>query len=190
MYKIVDLIKNLQTLTVNDSAFQVLKDFERVIDELDVYVFDNWEDGELYDGPKVGRYTVTCKFIWKYEEPPDPQGAVRLLDYGCKIKYKKTHLLIPRKVRKPSDFRPGTKKGKIDAHPVWLVTITIPKKLMQNIYQGYKEKDSNRLADLMKHDTKSPVPSPQQITPEIEPNAATPASPASQPPAGPGSAPI
>lgn len=170
MYKIVDLIKNLQTLTVDNSAFQILKDFERVIDELDIYVFDNWSEGEIFAGPEVGRYTVTCKLIWDYESPPDPLGAARLLDYGCKIKYKKTHLLVPRKVRKPSDFRPGTKKGKIDAHPIWLVTISIPKKLMQNIYQGYKEKDSNRLADLMRYDKKETVV-PQQIAPEITPNA-------------------
>ena len=25
----------------------VLKDFERVLDELDLYVYKNWEDGEL-----------------------------------------------------------------------------------------------------------------------------------------------
>jgi len=177
MYKIVDLVKNLQTLTVDDSAFQILKDFERVIDELDIYVFDNWIEGEIFAGPKVGRYMVTCSLIWDYKTPPDPSGAARLLDYGCKIKYKKTHLLVPRKVHKPSDFRPGTKKGKIDAHPIWLVTISIPKKLMQNIYQGYREKDSNRLADLMRHDRKGQI-TPQQITPEIQPNAApTPSAP-------------
>lgn len=45
MHDIVDVIKNLQTLTVNDSSFKILKDFERVIDELDVYVYQGWEDG-------------------------------------------------------------------------------------------------------------------------------------------------
>jgi predicted component of viral defense system (DUF524 family) len=53
MHDIIDVIKNLQTLSENNSAFKVLKDFERVIDELDVYVFDNWEDGELVEGPHV-----------------------------------------------------------------------------------------------------------------------------------------
>ena len=42
MHDIVDVIKNIQTLAVNDSAFNILKDFERVIDELDIYVFANW----------------------------------------------------------------------------------------------------------------------------------------------------
>ena len=172
MHDIVNIIKNLQTLTVNDSAFKILKDFERVLDELDLYVYKNWKDGELLEGPIVGRYTVGCKFMWPEKNMPDPEGAERLLDYGCKILYQKTHILIPRKVRKPEDFRPGTKKGKIDAHPIWVVSIIMPKKLMQDIYQGYKEKDSNRLADLMKYDQPQ-GPTPEQIpaTPETDLNA-------------------
>ena len=172
MHDVVDIIKNLQTLTVNDSAFKILKDFERVIDELDIYVYKNWEDGELLAGPEVGRYLVTCKFLWPYDYMPDPEGAERLLDYGCEIKYERTQIMIPRKVHKPSDFRPGTKKGKIDPHPIWVVTISMPKKLMQDIYQGYKEKDSARLADLMKYDQTEMTTG--QVAPETEPNAETP----------------
>ena len=172
MHDVVDIIKNLQTLTVNDSAFKILKDFERVIDELEIYVYKNWEDGELLAGPEVGRYLVTCKFLWPYENMPDPEGAERLLDYGCEIKYERTQIMIPRKVHKPSDFRPGTKKGKIDPHPIWVVTISMPKKLMQDIYQGYKEKDSARLADLMKYDQTEMTTA--QVAPETEPNAETP----------------
>jgi hypothetical protein len=149
MHDIVDLIKNIETLTVNDSAFKILKDFERVLDELDIYVYKNWEDGELLAGPDVDRYHVTCKFMWPYEDMPDPVGGERLLDYGCKVSYEKENILVPRKVRKPSDFRPGTKKGKIDAHPIWVVNITIPKKLMQDIYQGYERKEHDQLADHM-----------------------------------------
>jgi hypothetical protein len=172
MHDVVDIIKNLQTLTVNDSAFKILKDFERVLDELDIYVYKNWEDGELLAGPEVGRYLVTCRFLWPYENMPDPEGAERLLDYGCEIKYERTQIMIPRKVHKPSDFRPGTKKGKIDPHPIWVVTISMPKKLMQDIYQGYKEKDSARLADLMKYDQTEMTTA--QVAPETEPNAETP----------------
>lgn len=152
MQDIIDVIKNLQTLTVNDSSFQVLKDFERVLDELDLYVFKNWEDGELLEGPIVDRYTVTCKFMWPRENMPDPSAGERLLDYGCKVSYQKENILVPRKVYDPSDFRPGTKKGKIDAHPIWVVTISMPKKLMQDIYQGKADKENQAIADMMRYD--------------------------------------
>ena len=35
-------------------------------------------------------------------------------------------------------MRPGTKKGKLDKTPIWVVTIIIPKELMKNIYSGYQ----------------------------------------------------
>jgi hypothetical protein len=157
MNDIVDIIKNLQTLTENDSSFKVLKDFERVIDELDLYVFKNWEDGELLEGPIVDRYTVTCKFMWPKEHMPDPSAAARLLDYGCKVSYKKDTIMVPRKIHSPSDFRPGTKKGKIDTHPIWVVSISMPKKLMQDIYQGYANKENQAIADMMRYDQTNAV---------------------------------
>lgn len=147
MHDIVDIIKNIENLTTDSMSFKILKDFERVIDDLDLYVFKNWEDGELVAGPQVHRHAVTCKFMWPYKKMPDPVGASRLLDYGCKITYQKEDLLVPRKVFKPGDFRPGTKKGKIDAHPIWIVSITIPKKLMQDIFQGQRRQQSEYVRD-------------------------------------------
>jgi hypothetical protein len=152
MHDILDIIKNVQTLTANNSAFNILKDFERVLDELDIYVFKNWEDGELLAGPNVTRYAVECRFMWPYENMPDPDGGARLLDYGCRVTYEREHMLVPRKIYSPKDLRPGTKKGKIDAHPVWVVSITMPKKLMQDMYQGYEDQSHRKLADLMKMD--------------------------------------
>jgi hypothetical protein len=148
---VIDVIKNLQTLSENNSAFQVLKDFERVLDELDVYVYKNWEEGELVSGPHVNRYTVSCKFMWEEKEMPDPKGAQRLYDYGCKVTYIKEHILIPRKIKDPDDFRPGTKKGKIDSHPIWSVVVEMPKKLMQDVYIGKENKENNKMAQLMKY---------------------------------------
>lgn len=151
MHDIVDVIKNIQSLSENNDAFGVIKDFERVIDELDIYVFKNWEEGELCAGPDVGRYSVKCSFMWDRDEMPDPEGAKRLHDYGCQVVYKREHILIPRKIKTPGDFRPGTKKGKIDAHPVWVVDIIMPKKLMQDIYIGKENQTHNQMAEFMKY---------------------------------------
>ena len=60
--------------------------------------------------------------------------------------------MVPRKVYSPDDFRPGTKKGKIDAHPVWVVTIIMPKKLMQDMFQGHEDKENRALADSMRYE--------------------------------------
>jgi len=135
----LDIIKNIDNLYNSDTAFTVLKDFERVIDELDIYVYENWEDGELAVGPKIDRHWITCSFIWEKDKMPDPMGAKRLTDYDCKVKYKKDSVLVPRKIEKPEDFRPGTKKGKLDRKPVWLVEIQMPISLIGDMYSGTKE---------------------------------------------------
>ena len=47
----------------------MLKDYERVLDELGLYVYANWEDGELLAGPKIGRHFVECSVIYVIKCP-------------------------------------------------------------------------------------------------------------------------
>jgi hypothetical protein len=176
MHDIINVIKNVQTLAESNSAFKVLKDFERVMDELDIYVFKNWEDGELVAGPDVNRYMVSCSFMWPRDEMPDPEAAKRLNDYGCKVVYKKENILIPRKIKEPSDYRPGTKKGKIDAHPIWVVEISMPKKLMQDVYVGKENKENNQMAEFMRYKQDASA-STDEVAQESPDNAETPAEP-------------
>jgi len=156
MHDVLDIIKNIDTIYNSNTALQVLKDFERVLDELDVYVYANWEDGELAEGPKIDRHWVTCSFMWPKDKMPDPMGGKRLLDYDCKVSYKKSHIVEPRKIEKPDDIRPGTKKGKLDRSPIWIVEIQMPKKLIADIYTGYMQEIVEPAND------QSPTPEPQQ----------------------------
>jgi hypothetical protein len=145
MRDILDVIKNIQTIYSTNSSLSVLKDFERVIDQLDLYVYDNWIDGELVEGPNVDRHWVKASFMWPMDKMPDPMGGKRLLDYNCKVEYEKTHLVQPRKITSPEDYRPGTKKGKLDKHPVWVVHITMPKELVADIHNGYMAQMKNEM---------------------------------------------
>jgi hypothetical protein len=174
---VLDIIKNIQTLYENNSSLAVLKDFERVLDELDLYVYKNWEDGELAYGPKVDRHWITVGFMWPKDKMPDPDGGKRLVDLGCKVKYQKSHLIDPRPIKSPDDIRPGTKKGKLDRHPIWIVEMQMPKKLAFDMYKGYMDK--------LKNENRETDTAPQQGTP-------TPAAPAGapgMPPAAPAGAP-
>lgn len=149
MADLKDIITNLENIYGSNNSLNLLKDFERVIDELDVYVFDNWFDGELIEGPKEGRYWVQCTFMWPRDQMPEPEGGKRLIDYGCKVEFAESVLSKVRKIRTPDDIRPGTRKGKIDYEDVWLVRITMPKKLMNNINRGYRNLDRNKIEDIL-----------------------------------------
>ena len=149
MYDIVKIIENVKTIYESNTHMRVLKDFERVLDELDLYVFEKWSEGELILGPKVSRHTVECAFMWPRDKMPNPQAGRRLLDYDCKVSYKKDFLTQPRKIESPDDYRPGTKKGKLDQLPIWIVNIKMPKQLMFDMYKGYmREVDEYTLAAL------------------------------------------
>ena len=93
MHDVLDIIRNVQGLYSVGPTLSILKDFERVLDELDIYVFENWQDGELLEGPTDARHFVTCSFMWPMDKMPDPSGGKRLLDRGCKVLYKKDELL-------------------------------------------------------------------------------------------------
>ena len=149
MADIKDIIANIENVYGSNNSLNLLKDFERVIDELDTYVYDNWIEGELVQGPIESRYWVQCTFMWPKEKMPEPQGGKRLLDYGCKVQFAETKLAKVRKIKKPDDIGPGTKKGKIDQEDVWMVKITMPKKLMNDINRGYRNLDKNKVEDIL-----------------------------------------
>lgn len=131
-----DVIKNISTIYDSNTSLRVLKDFERVLDELNLYVFKNWEDGEIVRGPEISRHWVECSFMWPKKNMPDPMGGKRLIEYNCKVLYEESVFREPRKIDEPSDFRPNSKKGIIDEHPIWIVTIRMPKTLMFDIFKG------------------------------------------------------
>jgi hypothetical protein len=149
MADIKDIIQNIEQIYGSNNSLNLLKDFERVIDELDTYVYDNWIDGELVEGPKETRYYVQCTFMWPEDKMPEPTGGKRLLDYGCRVEFAEDVMSKVRKIKTPGDIRPGTRKGKIDLEPIWLVRITMPKKLMADINRGYRNLDSNKVEDIL-----------------------------------------
>ena len=77
---IIDSIKGIFT---SDASLSTLLDFERVIDEADMYAYQNWDLGELVDGPKIKKYTVACIFMYPAKLMPDPRAGKRILKLGC-----------------------------------------------------------------------------------------------------------
>jgi hypothetical protein len=127
---------NIRDIYMSEGSLTTLLDFERVLDEVDIYAFKNWELGELVAGPDIGKYRVTCTFMWPEKLMPDPRGGRRLLPFDCEVSYMKKDIKIPVKITDPSDYRSGTKKAKLITRQVWLVEIVMPKALMNDIRTG------------------------------------------------------
>jgi len=136
---IADIVKNTKKIYMSESSLDTLLDCERVLDQLDIYAFENWRSGELVEGPIVDRHWVTTKFMWPHKMMPDPDGAKRLLGYNAKVQYEREKLVSPVQVEDYDDFRPGTKKPKLREDKVWIVEIRMPKELIKDINSGYME---------------------------------------------------
>jgi hypothetical protein len=130
---VIDTVKGIYT---SDGSMKTLLDFERVLDEADLYAFRNWIIGELVQGPDVGRYTVGCTFMWPYKLMPDPRGAKRLVAIGCKVSFAKSKIKVPIEIENYDDYVPGTRYPKMKERPVWFVNIVIPTELMNEIREG------------------------------------------------------
>lgn len=137
--------ENIRDIYMSEGSLLTLLDFERVLDELDLYAFKNWGIGELVAGPDIGKYRVTCIFMWPEKLMPDPRGARRLLPFDCEVRFKKTLMQVPMKIEDPSDYRPGTHKAQLVEKKIWLVEITMPKALMSDIRTGSIELEDQEI---------------------------------------------
>jgi len=130
---IVDTIKGVYT---SDGSMNTLLDFERVLDEADLYAFRNWDLGELVQGPIIKRYTVQCTFMWPHKLMPDPRAIKRLTTIGCDVQYAKSEIEVPIEIENYDDYIPGTRYPKSKKRKIWFVSITVPKDLMDDIKEG------------------------------------------------------
>lgn len=132
----VSIVDTIRGVYMSDGAMSTLLDFERVLDEADLYAFKNWIIGELVQGPVIGRYNAKCVFMWPYKLMPDPRGALRLMNIGCKVTFGKTSIKVPVEIKDYEDFVPGTRYPKMCKKSVWMVQIEIPFELMDDIKEG------------------------------------------------------
>jgi len=130
---IVDTIKNIY---MSDGSMNTLLDFERVLDDADIYAFRNWINGELVQGPVIGRYNCSCCFMWPYKLMPDPKAVLRLTAIGCDVKMMKGQLEVPIAVTSYEDFQSGSRYPKMQENKVWFMQIEIPFELMDDIKEG------------------------------------------------------
>lgn len=119
-------------LSDSDSLTDVLIQMEDFMDSLDLYVFKNWFEGEIVDGPEIRRYWVSMTLKYAYEDMPDPAGAERLMRHGVKVFYRKAKEETSVDVETPSDLE-ANRKPKMKLDPIWLVTIQMPRRFIEEL---------------------------------------------------------
>lgn len=137
----------LNKLNDNENLINILIQFESFLDNLDIYAYKNWFDGEIVDGPNVERYWVSVMLKYPYDKIPDPKGAKRLVEHGCKVLFKKSYEMVsvfPDTVKK-GDLLGGQNKPELKKEKICLLTITIPRKFISELDDADLELYANEI---------------------------------------------
>jgi hypothetical protein len=160
-----DLLKKLNDST---SLTDVLIQMEDFMDSLDLYVFKNWINGELVEGPDVKRYWVGIKLRYDYEDMPDPAGGMRLLKHGARVKFQqKSDTVTQPKDKEAADEAALAAKGgatnaeqETEEKKSWIVEIQIPRRFIEELDDGdldthSDDVDSEAVSDARDEDIES-----------------------------------
>ncbi len=138
----------------SNTLLDMLMEFEKTLDELDIYAFKNWNKGEILEGPSIGRHYVNVKLLYPLKEMPDPEGAKRLIARDCLIKYSKDTLETPRKVENFNDVEISVRPDggqrftpKADSNPVWVVSIDMPRRYVDEFSAQHVEAKEDEYID-------------------------------------------
>lgn len=138
-YNNKDIIYLIKNLAEQETALDMLLEFEKTMDQAGMFAYKNWELGELVDGPHVDRYWITTTWMYPKKLMPDPQAGLRLLKYDCKVQFVEDHYIEIERVLGPENLQPDVdqnKKAKSKKLPVWLVTISMPRRFVDDSYEG------------------------------------------------------
>lgn len=145
----------IKKVSETNTLLDMLLEWEKTLDSMDLYAFANWDEGEVLEGPTLGRHYLTVKLMYPQKKMPDPAGAKRLLGKDCLVKYTKDTLLKPRKVRNFDDLvaemSPNGEqrfRTKTDSEPVWVVEIKMPRRYVDEFNADIVEMDEDAYVDL------------------------------------------
>ena len=144
----------IKKISETNTLLDMLLEFEKTLDSIDLYAFANWDEGEVLEGPTLGRHHLTVKLMYPHAKMPDPDGAKRLMARDCLVEYSKDTLIKPKRVRNFDDLIIEVKpdgvpsyKAKTTEEKVWVVEIKMPKELIGNFKHGKDEIEKEEPTD-------------------------------------------
>lgn len=126
-----NILDNLRDIEKNGTLLDILLEFEEILDNHGMYVYKNWNLGEVVSGPKLSRHWLNVVLMYPYKKMPDPKAVSRLTDIGCEVTYKKSKFGTPVTPKSQADIDDDG-KPKTKSHTVWLVDIFVPRKLVDS----------------------------------------------------------
>lgn len=170
----MDLSNNTETvqrLFDDSSLLDILLGVEEYFDNADLYVFSNWIDGEIVEGPVVSKYWVEVTLKYDMDKMPDPRGAYLFENQGTKIMVRQdVERVIPKYAKDMDDLDIESGKVKEEKVPVILIKFVIPRRLVDAAsVEEYKllDDDMEETGDVPQDNMEEPMDDMEQA-PEDE----------------------
>lgn len=122
---------DIEKLEDSPHLLDLLIQMEDILDTFDIYVFKNWFEGELIEGPKVRRYWLDMTLRYPHSKMPDPRGGLRLLKHGVRVDYTKIG-----DDEESEDQTTEAEGAEEKGEPEWHVRISIPRRLVVEANAG------------------------------------------------------
>ena len=159
----------IKKVSDTNTLLDMLLEFEKVLEDIDLYAYKNWEKGEVLEGPHLDRHFATVKLMYKEQDMPDPYGAKRLMARDCLVKFKKDVLLSPRKVKSPEDIdihanMDGSvrRKAKTKRENVWVVEVKMPRRYVDEFDTEVVQAAEDSYIDTESLNTENSIAADQQ----------------------------
>ena len=145
----------IKKISETNTLLDMLLEFEKTLDSLDLYAFKNWDEGEILEGPTLGRHHLTVKLMYLHAKMPDPDGAKRLMARDCLVEYAKDTLIKPKRVRSFDDLIIEVKpdgipsyKAKTTTENVWVVEVKMPRRYVDEFNIDKVKADEDAYVDM------------------------------------------
>jgi hypothetical protein len=135
MIDINEIVATISGVKKNRNTLDLLLEFEGVLDDLNIYAYENWIKGEVIKGPIISKYWVEVYIMYPEKQMPNPVATDRLTQHGCHVFFNKDTLTSNVKIKKMDDLttdpdREGKHVPKTKEMVVYVVKIVMPRHLL------------------------------------------------------------
>jgi hypothetical protein len=165
----MDSSQAIQNLYDQDGLLDILLGVEEYFDNMDLYAYKNWINGEIVEGPNVSKYWVEITLKFSHDSFPDPIATKIFEKQGTKIFVRPDWEIHPiEHPRSNADMQSilgntaTLSTPKDERTPILLVKFQIPRRLVNpESFDEYKLMASDFNSNTM-NDEEPPEPQPEQ----------------------------
>lgn len=171
-----DSLNTIQKLYSHSGLLDVLLGVEEYFESMDLYVYQNWIDGEVVEGPSVSKYWITLTLKYDLDKMPDPRAINLFKSQGTIVDVRRDTQIKP--IEKPRGIEDmqsvepqmggayPTPRPKDLEIPVILFRFKIPRRLVAPAsFDQYQDIDAFRATedDEDMEMAQSPEPEPSEM---------------------------